>query len=351
MPFPATPWACRLLQTALSFVVMLSATQAHSAVGLGQIAATEQDGPVTVYYPTQATPLAIKKGAFAMTVAENAAPMQGNRLLVVISHGSGSTPWANADLAAHLVKAGYTVAVPQHRGDNAWDDAHPGPDSWKQRPAEVSRAIDAMGRDRRFATLLDLSHVGMFGMSAGGHTALTLAGGRWSSGNLRRHCEAHLAEDFQTCVGLATYLHGSIVDGLRKSIALMLIRRVLTDEGLYDHIDPRIAAVVAGVPVAADYDMSTLAHPRIPVGLITARKDRWLVPQFHSDAVLQVCKTCEHLLDLPQGGHGALMSPLYPHATGLLGKLINDPPTYDRAAGTAAINAKLLDFFDRHLRR
>jgi predicted dienelactone hydrolase len=34
-------------------------------------------------------------------------------------------------------------------------------------------------------------------MSAGGHTALSFAGGRWSPAQLRRHCEAHLAEDFQ----------------------------------------------------------------------------------------------------------------------------------------------------------
>ena len=44
----------------------------------------------------------------------------------------------------------------------------------------ASRAIDVVSHDARFAPLLALDRVGMYGMSAGGHTALSLAGGRWS---------------------------------------------------------------------------------------------------------------------------------------------------------------------------
>ena len=42
---------------------------------------------------------------------------------------------------------------------------------------------------------ISLDKVGMYGMSAGGHTALSLAGGRWSPSLLKAHCEAHIAED------------------------------------------------------------------------------------------------------------------------------------------------------------
>ena len=77
-----------------------------------------------------------------------------------------------------------------------------------------------MARDGRFAPLLSLDRVGMYGMSAGGHTALVLAGGRWSPSVLLKHCEAHLAEDFQTCVGLAARLHGDFLDGVKKWVAM-----------------------------------------------------------------------------------------------------------------------------------
>lgn len=59
----------------------------------------------------------------------------------------------------------------------------------------------------------------------------------------------------------------------------------------YAHADPRIAAVVAGVPSAADFDLNSLAAPRVPLGLITARKDKWLVRRFHSEAILQACSS------------------------------------------------------------
>ena len=70
------------------------------------------------------------------------------------------------------------------------------------------------------------------------------------------------------------------------------------------HTDARIQAIVAGVPVAADFDLATLAKPVVPLGLIQAGKDLWLVPKFHSAAVIEACKTCEVLANLPTAGHG-----------------------------------------------
>ena len=94
-------------------------------------------------------------------------------------------------------------------------------------------------------------------------TALTLAGGRWSPARLKEHCEAHIAEDFPACVGLATRLSGGLLDGLKKTIALWVIRYRFSDATWRTHTDPRIAAVVAGVPYAADFDMPSLAAPPV----------------------------------------------------------------------------------------
>jgi len=74
----------------------------------------------------------------------------------------------HSDLARALVESGFVVAVPEHRGDNYKDLSAAGPESWKRRPVEMSRAIDAVGQDPRFAPLLALDKVGMFGMSAAG---------------------------------------------------------------------------------------------------------------------------------------------------------------------------------------
>jgi len=53
-----------------------------------------------------------------------------------------------------------------------------------------------------------------------------------------------------------------------------------SDATWQEHTDPRVAAIVAAVPYAADFDMASLAAPRVPVGLVTAPRDKWLIPQF-----------------------------------------------------------------------
>jgi predicted dienelactone hydrolase len=318
------------------------------AGGLTQIAGREGDGPVTVFYPSNSTVAPLKRGPFTIQAAENAAPVRGNGRLVVISHGSGGAAWVHADLAGALVEAGFIVAMPEHRGDNYRDKSDIGPESWKRRPAEVSRAIDAVAADARFAALAATDKAGVYGMSAGGHTALTLAGGRWSAARLARHCDANIAADFQSCAGLTTQLRGDAFDNIKIWTALTVIRWRFSDASWQSYRDPRVAAVVAAVPYAADFDMASLAEPQVPLGLVTATQDKWLTPRFHSDAVLAACKRCERVADLPTGGHGALLSPLPPNLTGLAAELLGDPPGFDRK-GLPDVDRKIAAFFRKHL--
>ncbi|MCE4553185.1 alpha/beta hydrolase family protein [Roseateles cellulosilyticus] len=338
-----------LFRTLLAALALAAA--AHAApVGTLTLPADEDGGAVTLFYPTAAAGQPETRGDLAWQIAPGAAPLPGNGRLVAISHGSGGGPWVHSTLAQALVDAGFTVAVPLHRGDNWTDPGRPGPESWKQRPAEISHAIDRVAADPRFAGL-KLDRVGGFGMSAGGHTMLTLAGGAWSPERFRQHCEQHLADDFNACVGLATGLTGGGLDGVK----LWLARRVLGwkfggDAAPQTHTDPRLAAIVAAVPAAADFDLATLAHPRVPLGLITADGDLWLHPRFHSAPLLAVCASCESLAEV-HGGHGALLAP--PPAADALGRLecslLCDPPDFDRPAATARWVAATVDFFRRRL--
>jgi len=324
---------------------------AQASMGLAELPAAPGDGPVTVFYPSSDAAQPTRRARFTLEVAAEGTPVPGNGRLVVISHGSGGAPWVHADIARSLVEAGFVVAMPEHKADNYKDDSDPGPDSWTMRPAEVSRAIDAVVRDPRFAPLLRLDKVGMYGMSAGGHTALSLAGGRWSPAAFARHCEANLVDDFQSCVGLVTRLTGGPLDDIKKWAALFVIRRRFGDDAVArEHTDPRIAAIVAGVPSSADFDMGSLADPRVPLGLITARQDRWLIPRFHSDRVLAACLPhCELIAEMPTGGHGALLSPPPPGLSGLIGDMLDDPPGFDRPNVLQDVNKKTTAFFRTHL--
>jgi hypothetical protein len=128
----------------------------------------------------------------------------------------------------------------------------------------------------------------------------------------------------------------------------MVIRWRFDDATWYTHAEPRVAAIVAGVPYAADFDMDSLAVPRVPLALITAGQDKWLIPRFHSDRVLKSCAACERLADFPNGGHGAMLSPFPPGLSGLVAELLNDPPGFDRSV-LPEVNRKIAAFFRRHL--
>ena len=336
-----------LCMAAFGALLPLLSNAAWATTGVSEIRSARDGGAVTLFYPSSSTERRVERGDFVFQAAWDGQPEPGNGRLVVISHGSGGSPWLYRELAQALVAADFVVAMPSHAGDNSDDPSAPGPESWKRRPLEVSAAIDAVQDDDRFDLALD--RVGAYGMSAGGHTMLSLAGGQWSEARFRQHCDEHLAEDFQTCVGLITRLNGGLLDPLKQWAARRVIRRRFEDPHMHAHQDRRVAAVVSGVPLAADFDLRTLASPPIPVGIISARQDRWLIPLYHSDALLQACGSCEHLSDLEQGGHGALLAPLPAIDDALLEELIGDPPGFDRATEVPRLNALIIDFFERHL--
>lgn len=339
-------WLC--WPVAAAFVLVLTQV-AHAATGLTVLPAPADSGPVTVYYPTSAPAVAVHRGPFTVQAAVNAAPVRGNGRLVVLSHGSGGSPWPEADLALTLVGAGFTVAMPEHAGDNWQDHSAAGPKSWKHRPQEVSQAIDAIAADARFAPLLDLRRVGVYGMSAGGLTALTLAGARWSPALFARHCAAHLAEDFPACVGLATSLTGGVLDTIRLAVARWVLAwRFADDTAAQEWNDARIAAAVVAVPVAAAIDMASVVTPRIPVGLVRAGQDAWLSPQWHIDAVRAACRTCTLLADMPQAGHGSILSPHPDDLPPRAARLLDDPPDFDRGSLTGVFVA-ITGFFVQNL--
>ena len=333
----------------IAAALLLCSLGARASVGLTELPANRDDGPITVFYPSSSEASDTRRGPFTLRVAWQGVAAPGNKRLIVVSHGSGASPWVQAELAQHLVAAGYIVAMPEHAGDNWHDMGKVGPESWKRRPLEVSHAIDAMARDPRFAPLFDPTRVGMYGMSAGGHTALALAGGRWSKALLLEHCEAHLEDDFAACTGARSELNGNALDGIKKTVAMSLIRwRLSGDSSWYSHTDSRIKAVVSGVPFAADFDPASLTTPAVPLGIVQAEQDKWLVPRFHSGPLIAYCKSCEPVASLPTGGHGALLAPLPPDEGSRVDRLIADPPGFQRAE-LPALYQRIESFFYKHL--
>jgi len=178
-----------------------------------------------------------------------------------------------------------------------------------------------------------------------------MAGGRWSKARFKKHCEEHIREDFSSCVGFLTVLKGDWLDGPKIWLAKAVIAARLSDETVQGGLDARIKAVVAMVPFAADFDPASLKEPSTALGLVIADKDINQVPRFHSEAVLAACQPrCEVVMRVPEGGHGAMLSPIPPLEPGSVAqRLLSDPPTFDRMQVVPALNTRIADFFVRTL--
>lgn len=351
-----------LLASLASAVALHVPLASQAQVGLTQWQAGSTT--VTLVYPTAAQSQPSAFGPITLDVARGADPSPGRRRLVLMSHGSGGSPAPDHALAATLVRAGFVVAQLLHEGDNYLDQRLAGPESFRKRPQEAMHVIDALAADPDWSQRLDLGKVGVHGMSAGGVTALSLAGGQWRTLNLVRHCNAHLQDDVAFCFNGALTTEEQAKRQARFNSARFWPEVVLPAElkslqggrtPTEDQPDPRpdarIASVTAAVPVAAIFSARSLARIQVPVGILSAQNDTVLVPQFHSSHVLNHCPTCTLLADLP-GGH---FDVLWPWPEGLAREVAAKQvrgglptPGFNPALREEA-HARIAEFHRRHL--
>jgi predicted dienelactone hydrolase len=317
---------------------------------LAQQSEGSPSGLITIWYPSKTPETTRTMDAFTLSAAWDGKPEKGNGALVMLSHGSGGSGATYYDMARVLVDAGFVVAAPEHEGDNYKDQAKTGPASWSQRPAEISRAIDRIQGEPRFSSLLEKGRVGVYGMSAGGLTALTFSGATWSLNRLVKQCADH----FDTDMGFCAYREmttGKLDEGTRQRLKNDFaegVRWGKVDATEHGHKDSRVKAVVAAVPVATVIDPASMTTPRVPTALVYADHDRVLAPEWHVLAIKNVCKSCVLLGTLRNGGHLSVLSPLPGRVAEMLGPWAKDPPGFDRAS-LVPLYKEIAHFFLGHI--
>jgi predicted dienelactone hydrolase len=237
-----------------------------------------------------------------------------------------------------------------------------GPSSWETRPREISAVIDALAASPAWQPLLQLDKVGVHGMSAGGGTALVMAGARWRVLDLARHCAEHADEDLGFCFsgtaeGAARAERKAAFERARSAPEARLPASLTAwhggREGPDARPDARVAAVSATVPVAAMFTPDSLAAMPIPVAIVGASRDQNLLPAFHSQRVLKACGACVALDDLSGAGHFDLLAPwpadLAQRVAASQARGGLPEPGFDPALRQAAFD-KIAAFFDRTLR-
>jgi predicted dienelactone hydrolase len=356
-----TPMNRTMVPALLAVSALISGT-AQAQVGMSSWQAGTL--PVTLVYPTNATSQPQRFGAFQIDVALNAPALGGRHRLIVLSHGTGGSAMEQHALAAALARAGFVVAQPLHQGDNWQDTSQAGPASFERRPKEVIQVIDALSQDPNWSARLDLSQVGVHGMSAGGVTGLSLAGGQWRLLNLVRHCSEHMDSDAGFCFNGANdgaaraarqqnfaSARGVPEAQLPPSLSVSHGGLTPTPNQPDPRPDPRVAAVSLMVPVAALFSAESLARIRIPVAVVSGELDTVLLPRFHAEHVLSQVPTARSLARLPAGHFDVLMP--WPesvaHEVAALQVRGGLPtPGFDPALLEAA-HAKIVAFHRQHL--
>ena len=353
----------RSIRQLAGLLLATTTTLASAQVGLARLQAGTL--PVTLVYPTAATAQAQAFGPVSLDVALDAAPLPGPHRLVVLSHGTGGSWVSDHAMAATLARAGFMVAQPLHQGDNFRDPGKAGPESWVTRPREVSQVIDLLAAHPQWQGLLALDRVGVHGMSAGGGTALVMAGAQWRTVDLLRHCLAQGEADLGFCYNglpdaaaqaprraMFEQARGVPDQFLPAGITAVQGGRSPGAAGGDPRPDARVASVSAAVPVAAMLTTDSLARIRVPVGLVSAGRDTMLVPAFPSARVLRDCSACQPLADLAGAAHMDLLAPfpasIAREEAARQARGGMPEPGFDPAARAAAFQA-VADFHRRNL--
>jgi predicted dienelactone hydrolase len=254
--------------------------------------------------------------------------------LVLLSHGTGGSPASLVWLAERLAAHGYLVAAVEHFGNAYGNDTPEGAMAQWRRPVDLSRTLDALLADARFAPRIDATRVGAAGMSSGGYTVIALSGGIYHPERMGALCQEHPSR--RGCRPDARAVFASLPD---------------RDAASSSYKDPRFRAVFAIAPaLGPGFAADDLADITIPVGIVASARDEWVPLAENAGRYAQWIPKAQ-LTVLPAGGHFTFLSLCNEQGrTSARDICIDLDPAVDRAAAHEQVGTLALEFFDTHLR-
>lgn len=129
-------------------------------------------------------------GVFHGTPAGRGAPHADRaHPVILMSHGAGGNAGQFGWIAERLAAAGFVVVLPNHPGSTSGDASAAAAVRIWERPLDMTAVLDAITAAPQDFPYMDLDRVGVLGFSAGGYTALALAGARVDPARLAAFCD------------------------------------------------------------------------------------------------------------------------------------------------------------------
>lgn len=281
------------------------------------------------FYPSEAAPASTLLDGYRVEAAERLPLAVGRFPLLVMSPGNSGSPLALHDLATALARRGFVVVAVEHPGDNARDHSRLGASSnLYGRPLQVSAAITAARTDVRLGAALDRGKVGVIGYSAGGETALILAGAEPDPARLQQHC-AQYPDDNDACQyqGILRVDHAE----------------------LGPQTDPRVGAVMLMAPLSLLFGRQSLAQVQVPALIYSGDHDQLLMLERNAEALARKLPQPPDYRLLQGAGHFVFMAPCDPQQAQRMKVLCEDAEGVDRQRIHRTLQREAAKFFRRAL--
>lgn len=297
------------------------------------IADAAGQGSTVIWYPTKAAEVPWLAGPFEIIASQGAPVAEGRFPMVLLSHGRRGGPLSHRELAAHLAREGFVVVAPTHLGDAAG-----GPPATDQsqilmnRPRQAIAALDAVLKDERFASRVDPDRIGMIGYSAGGYTALLLAGAKPDFALAGAYCQTEGRNDTGSC-GPAS---GAPAAGPEQ----LAVWKAPSES--------RLKALVLLDPLATMFDATGLAGVKIPTLLFRPQDDTYMSSSANALALAKNLPLPPQTVVVP-GRHFVFVDPCPGKIAAEAAIICRDEPSIDRVEVHRKLESEIAAFLKGHL--
>jgi predicted dienelactone hydrolase len=231
--------------------------------------------PITVWYPAEVREIPAPEPDHPLmeipSVKRDAPPLGTERRpTILLSHGFGGAAQAMSWFGTAMAASGYLVIAVDHPGNNGREEmTRAGAAMFFERPGDLEAALERVAADPAIGRLVDRDRVAVAGFSAGGFTALALAGGEVEPPRLRRFCEAHPNDgvcrpQLEFAVPIAEVL--AILESDASKRRLVEIRRATRPFTVR-------AALVMAPAIVQSFDPDSLRRIDIPTTFVLGESD------------------------------------------------------------------------------
>ncbi len=295
-----------------------------------------------IWYPAMPGGKAITVGGngvfYGREAGRRAPPQKGRFPLVLVSHGAGGNAGQFGWIASRLAELGFVVVLPNHPGTTTGNASAKAAVRVWERPADISAVLDEITGNPDAYPYIDVTRIAMLGFSAGGYTAMAIAGARVDPARLARFCDStdHGMSDCAFLAHFGVDLHEMDLSPASQDLRDHRVSRaVIVDPGIVSTLTQDSLSAI-DIPV---HVINLGDEDKVPAG-VYARPAAERIPQ----ATYQI---------VPDASHFSFLAECKPAGPQILEREGELDPLCEDAGGQSrsAIHNRLVTLIAGHLSR